>query len=140
VRKDTEKSNVIYEQGERGNDGVRHCRLRQNTYPPCPLKFHICQSDTKAIDKHQSHHCSTVLLSALGQRPSVWLLGCVPRPPPNPKYIWFCGRQRSECRFCFFITDKSEDFVHFGFLDFRWHGRIGQRLCQICHPQRDGLR
>ena len=140
MRKETEKNNVIYERGEPGNAGVRHYQLQRNTSLLCPLKFHICQSDTKATGKHQIHHCSTVLLLALGQRHSGWLLGCVPRPPPSPKYIWFCGLQRSECRFCFFITDKSEDFIHFGFLDFLWDRCIGQGLCHICHPQGDGLR
>lgn len=140
ARKDTEKNSVICEQDEPDNDGVRHYRLQQNKYPPCPLKFHIGQSDAKAIGRHQTRHCSTVSLSALGQRHPVLLFGCVPRPLPSPKYIWFCGLQRSEYRFCFFVTDESEDFIHFGFFDFLWDGRIGQCLCHLRHPQRDGLR
>ena len=138
--KDTEKNNVICEQGEPDNDGVRRYRLRQNKYPPCPLKLHICQSDTKAIGRHQTHHYSTVSLSALGQQYPVLLLGCVPRPLLSPKYIWFFGLQRSECKFCFFVTDESEDFIHFSFFDFLWDRRIGQCLCHFHHPQRDGLR
>ena len=107
---------MICEQDEQGNDEVRHYRLRQNKYPPCLLKFHICQSDTKATDRRRTHHCSTVSLSEPGQRQPVSLLECVPRPLPSPKYIWFCGPQQSECRFCFFITDESKDFVHFGLI------------------------
>ena len=140
VHKDTWKNNVICERGEQGNDGVRHYRLRRNKYPPCLLKSHICQSDTKAIGRHQTHHCSTASLLALGQQHLELPLECVPKPPPSPKYIWFCGLRRSECRFCFFITDESEDLVHFSFFDFLWDGCIRQCLCHICHPQRDSLR
>ena len=126
---------MICERGEPDNDEVRRYRLRQNKYPSCPLKFHICQSDTKAIGRHQTHHCSIVLLSVLGQQHPVLLLGCVPRPLPSPKYICFCGLRWSECRFCFFITDKSKDFVHFRFLDFLWYRRIRQGFCYLGNPQ-----
>ena len=56
VRKDIEKNNVIYERDEQGNVGVRHYRLQQNKYRLCPLKFHIYQSGTRAIGRHQIHH------------------------------------------------------------------------------------
>jgi len=140
VRKDIEKNSVIYERGEQGNVGVRHYRLRQNKYQLCPLKFHICQSDTRAIGRHQTHRWSTVLLLVLDQRQLGLLLECVSRPLPSPKYIWFCGLQQSEYRFCFFIANESEDFIHFSFCNFLWNRRVRQRLCLIHHPQRDSLR
>jgi hypothetical protein len=140
VHKDNEKNNVTCERGEPSNDGVRHYRLRRNKYLPCLLKLHIDRGDTRATDMHQNHRCSTTLLLAPDQQLVGWLLGYAPRPRPNPKYSGFCGRQRSECRFCFFITDKGEDFVHLGFANFGWNRRIGQRFCRIGYPQRNRLR
>ena len=134
------KNNATDERGEPGNDGVQHYQLRQNKYLPCLWKLHIYQSDTRATGRHQTHHCSIAWLSALGQRHSELLVGCVPRLLPSPKYIWFCDLRPSEYRFCFFITNESEDLIHFGFFDFLWDGRMRQCLCHIGDPQRDGLR
>ena len=134
AHKDNEKNNETYEQGEPNNGGVQHYQLQRSRYLPCPLKLHIDPSDTKATDKRQNHHCSTVSLSEPDQPQPVSLLECVPRLPPSPKYIWFRGLQQSECRFCFFIADECEDFIHFSFLDFLRNRSIRQGFCQICYP------
>ena len=120
AHKDNEKNNETYEQGEPSNGGVQHYPLQRSKYLPCPLKLHIYPSDTKANDKRQTHHCSTVSLSAPDPPHPVALLECVPRPPPSPKYIWFRGLQQSECRFCFLspmnvkISSISASLTSFG--------------------------
>jgi hypothetical protein len=53
VHKDNEKNNGICEPGVPDSDAVQHCLLPLHRYPPCLLKFHIYQSDTRAIGRHQ---------------------------------------------------------------------------------------
>ena len=130
-----EKSNGIDERDEPSNDGVQHYLLRLNMCQPCHLKLHTCQGDTKATDKHQTHHCNTTLPLALHRSFAEWLPGCVSTPLPSLKCNVFYGLRQSKCRFCFFIADKSEDFIHFRFCDFFWHRRIRQGFCYIRNPQ-----
>ena len=137
AHKDNEKNNVIYELGEPDNDVVQRYQLRPNRCPSCLLKLHICQSDTKAIDMHQNHHCNTTLLLALGQSLAELQSGCEPKPLPNPKCNGSFCLQLWECRFCFFITNKGEHFVHFCFFYFFWERCAGQGLSKICYPQCD---
>lgn len=134
MHKGTARNNVICERDVPSNDEVRRYRLPQSKYRSCLPKQHIDRSDTRAIDRHQTHRCSTTLLLVPDQPLVGWLPWFAPRLLPNPKYSGFCGRQRSERRFCFFITDEGENFVHLGLFDFRWDGCIRQCFCPICHP------
>ena len=49
------------------SDLLRHCPLRPNSCQPCLLKFYTCQSDTRAIGRHQKCRCNTTLLLVLDQ-------------------------------------------------------------------------
>ena len=77
-------------QGEPDNDGVQHYLLRLNTCQPCHLKLRICQGDTRATDKHQTHHCNTTLLLGHHQSFAEWQPECVSTPLHSLKCNEFC--------------------------------------------------
>lgn len=119
------KSNGICVLVEPDSGEVLRCRLPLNTYLLFPVKLHICRSDTTAIDRHQTHRCNTIWPSVLDPPPVEWPPAYEPKPRPNPKYNAFDDLLLSECRFCFFIANESEQFIHFSFFDRFRQGRTG---------------
>src|SRR5690606_42133678 len=100
------------------NVAIRHYRLLRRKCRPYLPRLHIYLGDTKDAHTHQSRRCNTISPWAPHPPVAEWLFGCVPRPPPSPIDSAFCGPQVSECRFCFFITDKGVQLVHFRFFHF----------------------
>ena len=118
--RDNAKNNATYEPGVPDSDEVLHYPLPPNTCPTCLRRFHICQSDTRAIDTPQSHPSNTIPLWELDPPLAAGLPGCEPRLQSSPKYSEFCGLPEWQCRFRFFIANEGEHFIHFCFLHFIW--------------------
>jgi hypothetical protein len=133
-----EKSSGIYVPGEPNNDAVWHYRLRQSRSRICLEKLHTCRHDTKAKRILQSHRCNTILPWALHPPIAGWLRVYVSRRPPNPKSSAFGGLPALGCKSRFFVPDKSEQFIHFGFFHFFGNRCIRQRLSMIGNPKRYG--
>ena len=112
------KNNEICEPNVPGSDAVLHCLLLRNRCRICLRKFHIGQSDPRAIDRHRSHLSNTIWLLALDPQLVAGLLGYAPKLRTSPKCSEFCDLPKWECRFRFFITNESEHFIQFCVFDF----------------------
>lgn len=62
------------------------------------------------------------------------MLGYVPKRLPTLKCSAFCDLLPSECKFCFFIADKREDFIHLGSMHGARQRRSGRCFCMFSYP------
>lgn len=60
--------------------------------------------------------------------------GYAPKRLPTLKCSAFYDLRPSECKFCFFIADKCENFIHLGSLHGAWHRRSWRCFCMFSYP------
>ena len=118
------------------NGATQHYTLPQSKSLLFHRKLHTVQSDTKVADRLHRHHCETVWLWVLHLPLPVWLVGYDAKRSSNLKSNAFLDQQASRDRFCFFLADKGEQFIHFCCAHFVWHGRFWQTSRMCLDPQR----